>query len=245
MSLTAAGMIGLTGVNAAGLGVCVNTLPMLNHSRAGLPVAFVMRGVLERTTAAGAAAFLETVPHASGQHYALAAADGVMGYECSAAGAVRSDDGSGGLRHTNHPLRSGDLDPARADEETPDSHTRLRALESAAPDADGGRLRAGPGRPRRPALRHPRARPALDHVRVDLGRARYAGAGADRTGPARPHRLADAAPSVWTPPLAPDALERGPQQARDVHLRDPQPLGDLGLRQLEPEPQRDDDLRAV
>jgi isopenicillin-N N-acyltransferase-like protein len=136
--LTAAGMIGLTGVNAAGLGVCVNTLSMLNHSRAGLPVAFVMRGVLERATAADAAAFLETVPHASGQHYALAAADGVMGYECSAAGAVRSDDGSGGLRHTNHPLRSADLDPARAPEGTPDSHTRLRALESAAPDVRTG-----------------------------------------------------------------------------------------------------------
>ena len=46
--LTAAGMIGLTGVNAAGVGVCVNTLPMLHHSSAGLPVAFVMRGVRAR-----------------------------------------------------------------------------------------------------------------------------------------------------------------------------------------------------
>jgi isopenicillin-N N-acyltransferase like protein len=130
-TLTAAGMIGLTGVNAAGLGVCVNTLPMLNHSRAGLPVAFVMRGVLERKNVAAAAAFLADVPHASGQHYALADAAGVRGYECSAAGAVRSDDGSGGLRHTNHPLRSADLDPARAPEGTPDSHSRLAALEAA------------------------------------------------------------------------------------------------------------------
>ena len=31
--LTAAGMIGLTGCNSDGLGVCVNTLSMLNHSR--------------------------------------------------------------------------------------------------------------------------------------------------------------------------------------------------------------------
>src|SRR6476660_806043 len=56
--LTAAGMIGLMGVSSAGLGVCVNTLAMLNHSRDGLPVAFVMRGALAQGSVAGAAAFL-------------------------------------------------------------------------------------------------------------------------------------------------------------------------------------------
>ena len=70
--LTAAGMIGLTGCNSDGLGVCVNTLSMLNHSSKGLPVAFVVRGLLERRTVAGAEAFLRTVEHASGQHYAIA-----------------------------------------------------------------------------------------------------------------------------------------------------------------------------
>jgi hypothetical protein len=136
--LTAAGMIGLTGVNAAGVGVCVNTLAMLRHSREGLPVAFVMRGALERTSAAAAAAFLAHVPHASGQHYALADRDGVAGYECSAAGAVRSDDGGGRLCHTNHPLRSADIDPARRAEGEPASHVRLAALASAAPEVASG-----------------------------------------------------------------------------------------------------------
>jgi hypothetical protein len=136
--LTAAGMIGLTGVNASGVGVCVNTLPMLRHSGAGLPVAFVMRGVLERESAAAAATFLAGVPHASGQHYALADAAGVAGYECSAAGAVRSDDGSGLFCHTNHPLRSGDLDPARRAAGEPDSYTRLAAITAAAPTVTSG-----------------------------------------------------------------------------------------------------------
>jgi isopenicillin-N N-acyltransferase-like protein len=131
--LTAAGMIGLTGVNAAGLGVCVNTLAMLRHSPEGLPVAFVMRGVLERGSVAEAAAFLASVPHASGQHYALADRSGVAGYECSAAGAVRSDDGSGRLCHTNHPLRSADIEPGRDPDGAPDSHARLAAIEAAAP----------------------------------------------------------------------------------------------------------------
>jgi hypothetical protein len=136
--LTAAGMIGLTGVNAAGVGVCVNTLPMLHHSPAGLPVAFVMRGLLERRSTAAAAAFLERVPHASGQHYALADRDGIAGYECSAAGAVRSDDGSGRLCHTNHPLRSRDLDPARGPDGAPDSHIRLAAIAAAAAGITAG-----------------------------------------------------------------------------------------------------------
>jgi isopenicillin-N N-acyltransferase like protein len=130
--LTAAGMIGLTGVSSAGLGVCVNTLAMLNHSRDGLPVAFVMRGALAQGSVEGAADFLARVPHASGQHYALADRSGVAGYECSAAGAVRSADGGGRFCHTNHPLRSGDLDPSVPAKGRGDSHVRLAAIESAA-----------------------------------------------------------------------------------------------------------------
>jgi hypothetical protein len=131
-------MVGLTGVSSAGLGVCVNTLSMLNHSRDGLPVAFVMRGALAQGSVAGAAAFLGRAPHASGQHYALADATEVAGYECSAAGAVRSDSGNGRLCHTNHPLRSTDLDPAVPAEGREDSHIRLAAIEAAAPDVATG-----------------------------------------------------------------------------------------------------------
>ena len=136
--LTAAGMIGLTGVSSAGLGVCVNTLSMLNHSRDGLPVAFVMRGALAQGSVAGAAGFLDQVEHASGQHYAVADPTEVAGYECSAAGAVRSDPGDGRLCHTNHPLRSTDLDPAVPAEGRNDSHVRLAAIEAAAPDVATG-----------------------------------------------------------------------------------------------------------
>jgi isopenicillin-N N-acyltransferase like protein len=136
--LTAAGMIGLTGVSSAGLGVCVNTLAMLNHSREGLPVAFVMRGALAADSVARAAEFLARVPHASGQHYALADPTEVAGYECSAAGAVRSDRGGGRFCHTNHPLASTDLDPAVPAEGREDSHVRLGAIESVAGDVATG-----------------------------------------------------------------------------------------------------------
>jgi len=133
--LTAAGMIGLTGCNSAGLGVCVNALSMLRHSPDGLPVAFVVRGLLERRSFADAEAFLRAVPHASGQHYALAAPAGIGGFECSAGGVAQSDGGADRVWHTNHPLASGDLDPA--DDQPngyPDSHVRFARLAADGPE---------------------------------------------------------------------------------------------------------------
>ena len=131
--LTAAGMVGLTGVNSAGVGVCVNALSMLRHAADGLPVAFAIRGALERASAATAAGFLREVGHASGQHYAVAGPDATLGFECSAAGAVQS--AAGRLCHTNHPLRSSDIDPASDEPSgTDDSRTRQRRLEQAGSD---------------------------------------------------------------------------------------------------------------
>jgi isopenicillin-N N-acyltransferase-like protein len=135
--LTAAGMIGLTGCNSDGLGVCVNTLSMLNHSADGLPVAFVLRGLLERRSLAGAEAFLRAVPHASGQHYAVGSGDDVAGFECSSGGVVASDGGEGRFWHTNHPLASRDLDPADDDPAgTANSQVRLDRLAASGPDIE-------------------------------------------------------------------------------------------------------------
>jgi isopenicillin-N N-acyltransferase like protein len=135
--LTAAGLIGLTGANSDGVGVCVNTLSMLNHSPDGLPVAFVLRGLLERRSLAGAEAFLRAAPHASGQHYAIGAGEHVAGFECSAGGVVASDGGDDRFWHTNHPLASRDLDPADAEPEgAADSRTRLARLAETGPEID-------------------------------------------------------------------------------------------------------------
>jgi hypothetical protein len=135
--LTAAGMIGLTGCNSAGLGVCVNTLSMLNRSSEGLPVAFVLRGLLERRSLAAAETFLHTVPHASGQHYAVGCGEDAAGFECSAGSVVASDGGTTRFWHTNHPLTSRDVDPADADPGgSADSHTRLARLAETAPDVE-------------------------------------------------------------------------------------------------------------
>jgi predicted choloylglycine hydrolase len=126
--LSSAGLIGLCGSNSYGLGICVNALSMLNHSPDGLPVAFVMRGALASTTSTEAITFITTVPHASGQHYAIVGPshDGSIsatGIECSAGGTVVSSSGNTRFGHTNHPLATTDLDP---EVETPFTSTHAR-----------------------------------------------------------------------------------------------------------------------
>jgi hypothetical protein len=109
--LSSAGLIGLTGVNSAGVAICVNTLLMLRSNPNGLPVAAVVRHALAQDSAADARAVLESVAHASGQHYAVADRSGVSSFECSAGGCARSSEpGAARLTHTNHPLVSTDFD---------------------------------------------------------------------------------------------------------------------------------------
>jgi isopenicillin-N N-acyltransferase like protein len=101
--MTAAGMIGLLGVNRTGVACCVNALSMLPSGTSGLPVAAVIRRMLTHSSAAAASAEVVSLAHASGQHYALADPHGIRGFECSAAGCVAGPAGAD-LLHTNHPL---------------------------------------------------------------------------------------------------------------------------------------------
>ncbi|PZF84742.1 C45 family autoproteolytic acyltransferase/hydolase [Jiangella anatolica] len=154
--LTSAGMIGLFGVNAAGLGCCVNTLTDLPADPDGLPVAVVVRELLRRRDTASAGRYLSSVPHASGQHYALADRHGPRGYECSAAGCAAGPGGPD-LLHTNHALWSATTEAARSTT----THARLRALRAGLPavrrsgdvrpllssPADGLCVRPAPQRP--------------------------------------------------------------------------------------------------
>jgi hypothetical protein len=127
--LTAAGMIALLGINSVGVACCVNTLRMLRAGSTGMPVAFIIRQLLRNRDALSAGRYLMSVPHASGQHYALADRHGLRGYECSADGCKPGPD-DGSLLHTNHPLWW--TGPA-ADQDMPylkTTHSRLRALEA-------------------------------------------------------------------------------------------------------------------
>ncbi len=110
--LTVPGLIGLNGVNNKGVAVCCNTLLQLSHCRDGLPVACVVRGVLQQRSENEAAAFLGQVKHASGQNYIIGGPSQAVDLECSA-GSVRAftpKGRSGVVWHTNHPLISEDYD---------------------------------------------------------------------------------------------------------------------------------------
>ena len=108
--LTSAGQIGLTGVNDQGIAVCVNTLLMLRSNSKGLPVAAVLRYLLEEKNLENVKNKLININHASGQHYAFANKNEISGYESSASGSIESSiDGRQILLHTNHPLVSRDI----------------------------------------------------------------------------------------------------------------------------------------
>lgn len=107
-----AGLIGLMGCNAAPLGITCNTLSDLRASAVGLPVAFVVRGVLQQTDLEGAIRFLKRIPHASGQNYILSSPGEVRCFECSAGAVVEYQPGRAGrVFHTNHQLANSDRDP--------------------------------------------------------------------------------------------------------------------------------------
>jgi len=101
---SAAGMIGVLGVNRDGVACCVNTLAQLPSALEGMPVAFIVREVLRRRTRTEAGAYLRSVKHASGQHYAIADRHGIDAYECSSVGIAARPISNPQLVHTNHPL---------------------------------------------------------------------------------------------------------------------------------------------
>ena len=128
---TSAGMIGLMGVSARGMGICVNTLSQLAVSPRGLPVAFVMRAALASGSVASAARFLKEVLHASGQNYQLGDRSEARTFECSAAGAAEVAFSGGCSPHTNHPLVSRDRRDAAVDlGGSVDSRNRLDSVKA-------------------------------------------------------------------------------------------------------------------
>jgi hypothetical protein len=138
--LTHAGLIGLNGLNNHSLGICCNTLGQLANCADGLPVACIVRGVLEQSTEEAALSFLRRVKHASGQNYIVGGPTAVHSLECSAGkvSAFVPKKWPDRVWHTNHPLVNDDYtpkqrklmekDPGTA-KEPENSAARLQSLE--------------------------------------------------------------------------------------------------------------------
>lgn len=121
-----ASMIALMGVNACGIALCVNSLPQLPAAQAGLPVAFLIRKLLQARDLGEAVAMVQSLPHATGQHYLLADAAAFRSFEASPERVAEylPQDRSR-LLHTNHVL-AGTVEAAL---DVTDSTVRLQALE--------------------------------------------------------------------------------------------------------------------
>jgi isopenicillin-N N-acyltransferase-like protein len=109
---TYAGLLAAFGVNNKGVGICLNSLPILRAAPRGLPVAYVIRGVLASSTSDRALAFIDEVEHASPQNYLIGDPDKVVDVECSSGHVVRRfvTATPGVVFHTNHPLVNDDYD---------------------------------------------------------------------------------------------------------------------------------------
>jgi isopenicillin-N N-acyltransferase-like protein len=107
---TYAGLIGAFGVNNRGIGVCLNSMPVLRYARNGLPVAYVVRAMLRHASSDTALRFVRDVRHASPQNYLIGDPQKITDMECSA-GKVEeysAPQTRGVVLHTNHPLVNDD-----------------------------------------------------------------------------------------------------------------------------------------
>jgi hypothetical protein len=137
--VTHAGLIGLNGLNNRSIGICCNTLGQLAYCKDGLPVACVVRGVLQRESEKEALEFLQAVKHASGQNYVIGGPDNVYDFECSAGKVTRFTlpGGPSVVWHTNHPLVNDDynaghrqaLEKKETEKKEANTRTRLQSLE--------------------------------------------------------------------------------------------------------------------
>lgn len=115
---TIPGVVALNGVNSRSVGVCVNAVTQLAYSPKGLPVAFVIRGILRQKTYGEAVKFLEDIPPAAPQNYMIGGPWEAAGFERSAGRMSRfmPFDGAAFTYHTNHPIVNDDLTPRFAEQ---------------------------------------------------------------------------------------------------------------------------------
>ena len=69
-------MVALCGINSRGVAISCNNLSQLAHGTSGLPVAFVVRAILQRRSFEEALQALLEMEHASGQNYTICGPDG-------------------------------------------------------------------------------------------------------------------------------------------------------------------------
>lgn len=110
---TIPGVVAANGLNSRSVGVCVNAVTQLAYSSKGLPVDFIVRGVLRQRSYAQAVKFLQDIQPAAPQTYVLGGPGEVAVFERSAGKMSRFVPFAGAefSYHTNHPLINDDFNP--------------------------------------------------------------------------------------------------------------------------------------
>ena len=100
------GFIGLNGLNSKAVGITGNGLPDYHYKNKGLPVSFVVRGILEKTTLKDAIDFIYNIEHAKAQNYIIGGREKATCFECDSEEIfIFSDEENPNLTyHTNHYL---------------------------------------------------------------------------------------------------------------------------------------------
>ena len=134
LNVTQAGLISYLGFNAAGIGVCVNTLPAPSRP-VGVPHYFTLRGVYEATCLKEAVQAVERAHRAIPANMMMATPQGPANLEITL-DQVYVLQGSQSLAHTNHCLHP---ELHAVNDQFPeliDSHPRKRRIDSLVIGAD-------------------------------------------------------------------------------------------------------------
>ena len=110
---TIPGVVAANGLNSRSVGVCVNAVTQLAYSPKGLPVDFIIRGILRRKTYEDARKFLQDVQPAAPQTYVLGGPNEAAVFERSAGKMSRfvPFPEAPFSYHTNHPRVNDDFNP--------------------------------------------------------------------------------------------------------------------------------------
>jgi len=109
--LTVPGLIGINGMSKQGVAVACNSISMLNSAGSGLPVAFVLRTILEKNNMDEIDAFLRGIGHATPQTYTVGDREEARCYECSSGGCstYMTFPGQQVILHTNFAIANRDF----------------------------------------------------------------------------------------------------------------------------------------
>lgn len=129
MTVTQAGLIAYIGLNDAGIGVCLNTLPAPAR-RFGVPHYFTVRGILESTSLAAAVHAVDRAERAIPANIMLATPQGPADLEVTVEHVhILREVEADGITHTNH-CRAEALLPVNDQfSELIQSHSRLRRID--------------------------------------------------------------------------------------------------------------------